>query len=128
MSHGYHTGRETLTVLSRVKLEVRPGGYIARTGPSGAGKTTLLSILGGLETPTDGAAALNSIVDEHNSSTAQVAEREGAILVDLHAQREVPDMHPDWVSGAGFHPSTAGCAAIAGVFAATLKQATGAAG
>jgi putative ABC transport system ATP-binding protein len=33
---------------------VRPGGYVALTGPSGAGKTTLLSILGGLEPPTEG--------------------------------------------------------------------------
>jgi lysophospholipase L1-like esterase len=69
-------------------------------------------------------AALNAIVSAYNSAIAQVAEREGAILVDLNAQGEVPDMHPDWVSSDGFHPSTAGYAAIAGVFASMLKQAT----
>ncbi len=68
-------------------------------------------------------AELNADVDAYNSAIAQVAQREGAILVDLHAQGEVPDTHPDWVSGDGFHPSTNGHAAIAAVFAATLKQA-----
>jgi lysophospholipase L1-like esterase len=71
---------------------------------------------------TTPAPALNAIVSAYNSAIAQVAEREGAILVDLHAQGEVPDMHPDWVSSDGFHPSTAGYAAIAGVFASMLKQ------
>ena len=68
-------------------------------------------------------SALNAIVDAYNSSAAQVARTEGAVLVDLHAQGEVPDQHPDWVSGDGFHPSTAGYAAIARVFASALKQA-----
>ncbi len=68
-------------------------------------------------------SALNAIVSAYNASAAKVAQKEGAILVDLHAQGEVPDRHPDWVSGDGFHPSTAGYAAIAGVFAAALKQA-----
>jgi putative ABC transport system ATP-binding protein len=54
LGHTYRTGAETLTVLRSLELEVRPGGYVALTGPSGAGKTTLLSILGGLEPPTDG--------------------------------------------------------------------------
>jgi lysophospholipase L1-like esterase len=73
-------------------------------------------------------SALNAIVSAYNSSVAQVAQTEGAVLVDLHAQGEVPDQHPEWVSGDGFHPSTAGYAAIAGVFAAALKQATAANG
>lgn len=69
-------------------------------------------------------SALNAIVSAYNASAARVAQREGAVLVDLHAQGEVPDQHPDWVSGDGFHPSTAGYAAIAGVFVSALKQAT----
>jgi acyl-CoA thioesterase I len=73
---------------------------------------------------TTPAAALNTIVGAYNSAIAQVAASEGAILVDLHAQGEVADLHPEWVSSDGFHPSTAGYAAIAGAFAATLKQAT----
>ncbi|HEU4586953.1 MAG TPA: ABC transporter ATP-binding protein, partial [Gemmatimonadaceae bacterium] len=40
--------------LAGVHLEVKPGEYLAIAGPSGCGKTTLLSILGLLDTPTDG--------------------------------------------------------------------------
>jgi putative ABC transport system ATP-binding protein len=54
LSHTYRTGRESLTVLRGVDLDVASGGYVALTGQSGAGKTTLLSILGGLEAPTQG--------------------------------------------------------------------------
>jgi len=58
LSHTYYKAREAVTVLRGVDLEVEPGGYVALTGPSGAGKTTLLSILGGLETPTEGCVSV----------------------------------------------------------------------
>jgi len=40
--------------LSDIHLEIRQGEYISIAGPSGCGKTTLLSILGLLDTPSDG--------------------------------------------------------------------------
>jgi putative ABC transport system ATP-binding protein len=40
--------------LSGVHLEIERGEFVSITGPSGCGKTTLLSILGLLDTPTDG--------------------------------------------------------------------------
>jgi putative ABC transport system ATP-binding protein len=40
--------------LSEVHLEIGAGEYVAISGPSGCGKTTLLSILGLLDTPSDG--------------------------------------------------------------------------
>jgi putative ABC transport system ATP-binding protein len=40
--------------LQDIHLEVQTGEYISIAGPSGCGKTTLLSILGLLDTPTDG--------------------------------------------------------------------------
>ena len=40
--------------LSDVHLEIEPGEFVSIAGPSGCGKSTLLSILGLLDSPTDG--------------------------------------------------------------------------
>jgi putative ABC transport system ATP-binding protein len=40
--------------LADVHFDIRKGEYVAISGPSGCGKTTLLSILGLLDTPSDG--------------------------------------------------------------------------
>ncbi len=45
--------------LSGVHLRIARGEYVAMSGPSGCGKSTLLSILGLLDTPTDGRYTLN---------------------------------------------------------------------
>src|SRR5262249_50771172 len=45
--------------LAQVHLEIRNGEYVAIAGPSGCGKSTLLSILGLLDSPTDGVYRLN---------------------------------------------------------------------
>src|SRR6266513_1960698 len=44
--------------LSGIHLDIRTGEYISIAGPSGCGKSTLLSILGLLDTPSDGSYAL----------------------------------------------------------------------
>src|SRR2546426_12794601 len=46
--------------LADVHLEIGQGEYVAIAGPSGCGKTTLLSILGLLDTPTEGEYKLDS--------------------------------------------------------------------
>ncbi|MCC7003714.1 MAG: ABC transporter ATP-binding protein [Gemmatimonadaceae bacterium] len=40
--------------LQDIHFEIKKGEYVAISGPSGCGKTTLLSILGLLDTPSDG--------------------------------------------------------------------------
>ena len=45
--------------LSGIYLEIAKGEYVSIVGPSGCGKSTLLSILGLLESPTDGLYCLN---------------------------------------------------------------------
>lgn len=45
--------------LSGIHLEIIKGEFVSIAGPSGCGKSTLLSILGLLDTPTDGTYYLN---------------------------------------------------------------------
>ena len=45
--------------LAEINLDIYPGEYIAISGPSGCGKSTLLSILGLLDSPSDGQYQLN---------------------------------------------------------------------
>jgi putative ABC transport system ATP-binding protein len=58
--------------LSGIHLDIKQGEYISISGPSGGGKSTLLSILGLLDTPTEGAYQLNNQPVE-NLSLAQRA-------------------------------------------------------
>jgi putative ABC transport system ATP-binding protein len=46
--------------LAGIYLEILQGEYVAIAGPSGCGKSTLLSILGLLDSPSEGAYRLNS--------------------------------------------------------------------
>jgi ATP-binding cassette subfamily B protein RaxB len=46
-------------VLQDINLDVKPGEFIAITGPSGGGKTTLLKLLVGLHRPTSGTIELD---------------------------------------------------------------------
>jgi putative ABC transport system ATP-binding protein len=45
--------------LDNINVEIDRGEYVSIAGPSGCGKSTLLSILGLLDTPSDGAYELN---------------------------------------------------------------------
>ncbi len=51
VSYAYEKGK---AVLQNVSAELETGRIYAILGPSGSGKTTLLSLLGGLDTPTQG--------------------------------------------------------------------------
>src|SRR5215208_8248170 len=57
--------------LSGIHLDIRQGEYVSIAGPSGCGKSTLLSILGLLDTPTDGKYVLNS----HPVESLSLSER-----------------------------------------------------
>ncbi len=51
VSYAYEKGK---AVLQDISAELETGKMYAILGPSGSGKTTLLSLLGGLDTPTQG--------------------------------------------------------------------------
>ena len=64
--------------LAGIHLEIKNGEYIAIAGPSGCGKSTLLSILGLLDSPTEGKYILNgrSVADLPLSERARTRNRE----------------------------------------------------
>jgi putative ABC transport system ATP-binding protein len=50
----FYTDEVETHALSGIHLEIRRGEYLSIAGPSGCGKSTLLSILGLLDSPTEG--------------------------------------------------------------------------
>jgi putative ABC transport system ATP-binding protein len=57
--------------LSGIHLDIRDGEYVSIAGPSGCGKSTLLSILGLLDTPSNGSYALKG----HEVANLSFADR-----------------------------------------------------
>lgn len=58
----YKLGRQYVTALNDVSLDIHEGEFIALTGPSGSGKSTLLQLIGCLDKPTSG----DIVLDEQN--------------------------------------------------------------
>jgi putative ABC transport system ATP-binding protein len=54
LSKVFYTDEVETHALSGVHLEIKAGEFVSIAGPSGCGKSTLLSILGLLDSPTDG--------------------------------------------------------------------------
>jgi putative ABC transport system ATP-binding protein len=55
----FYTDEVETHALSGIQLEIRSGEYVSIAGPSGCGKSTLLSILGLLDSPSNGSYSLN---------------------------------------------------------------------
>jgi len=64
--------------LSGIHLEIKQGEYLSISGPSGCGKSTLLSILGLLDSPTEGKYWLNgtALEDLSLSQRTRIRNRE----------------------------------------------------
>jgi len=56
----FYTDEVETHALSGVHLEIKNGEFLSIAGPSGCGKSTLLSILGLLDSPTDGDYWINT--------------------------------------------------------------------
>ena len=64
--------------LSGIHMEIGKGEYVSIAGPSGCGKSTLLSILGLLDSPSEGSYLLNNrpVAELPASERARVRNRE----------------------------------------------------
>jgi len=74
----FYTDEVETHALSGIYLKIERGEYVSIEGPSGCGKSTLLSILGLLDTPSDGGYWLNGRPAEglDLSERARVRNRE----------------------------------------------------
>ena len=74
----FYTDEVETHALAGIHLDIQRGEYISIAGPSGCGKSTLLSILGLLDTPSEGSYVLNgrSVADLPLSERARVRNRE----------------------------------------------------
>jgi putative ABC transport system ATP-binding protein len=64
--------------LAEINLEIRRGEFVCIAGPSGCGKSTLLSILGLLDSPTEGSFTLNgqAVANLDFAKRARIRNRE----------------------------------------------------
>ena len=75
--------------------------------------------MGGVQVP---AFVRRTIIGQWNDAIAATARANGAILVDLYRRWPVGE-HPEFIGPDGLHPTAAGYRSLAGVFAATLREA-----
>ncbi len=78
VSKVFYTDEVETHALQGIHLDINRGEYVAIAGPSGCGKSTLLSILGLLDTPTDGEYSLNNqqVAQLTMSQRARIRNRE----------------------------------------------------
>jgi len=74
----FYTDEVETHALSGIHLDIKKGEYFSIAGPSGCGKSTLLSILGLLDSPTEGNYTLNgqSVANLNHSQRARIRNRE----------------------------------------------------
>src|ERR1700694_2992414 len=74
----FYTDESETHALSGIHLDIKKGESLSIAGPSGCGKSTLLSILGLLDTPSDGEYVLNDEPVENLSLSqrARIRNRE----------------------------------------------------
>ena len=67
-------GSKEIVALKDTTFSVESGEFVAVIGPSGSGKSTFLTIIGGLQTPSEGRVLIN------NNKFSEVDEQKRAKL------------------------------------------------
>jgi len=94
----FYTEQVETHALSNINLQIQKGEYLSISGPSGCGKSTLLSLLGLLDTSTDGDYTLanHSVSNISKSERARIRNQEIGfvfqsfnLISDLNAEENV---------------------------------------
>ena len=74
----FHADEVETHALAGIHMTIEKGEYVSITGPSGCGKSTLLSLLGLLDTPTEGSYQLSGVAvqDIGVNERARIRNRE----------------------------------------------------
>ncbi|MDH5589623.1 MAG: ABC transporter ATP-binding protein [Gemmatimonadota bacterium] len=92
LSKVFYTEEVETHALSNVDMEIRSGEFVSIAGPSGCGKTTLLSILGLLDSPSDGRYILDGEPVESLTSGQRSRIRNQAIGFIFQAFNLIGDL------------------------------------
>jgi putative ABC transport system ATP-binding protein len=88
----FHTDEVETHALSQVDLQIQPGEFVSISGPSGCGKSTLLSILGLLDSPTQGNYWIHSDQVENLSISSRTRIRNREIGFIFQAFNLIGDL------------------------------------
>jgi len=129
--------RTRLTALSDVDLDIGEGEFVAIVGPSGCGKTTFLNMVAGFIKPVAGTLKVRGaevtgpgadramVFQDYALLPWRTVERNVRFGVEMRAGGQAKaelGAHPEYISGDGFHPSSAGYRRIADLVLDTLRR------
>jgi putative ABC transport system ATP-binding protein len=92
VSKTFHTPGGAVQALKGVTLTVKTGEFVSIIGKSGSGKSTLLSILGALDTPSDGSIIVDETHIEKLSAHQQTKYRGKKIGFVFQQYNLVPNL------------------------------------
>ncbi|MGV9001897.1 MAG: ABC transporter ATP-binding protein [Candidatus Saccharimonadaceae bacterium] len=92
VSKTFNTSSGPVTALKDVSFKVKTGEFVSIIGKSGSGKSTLLSILGALDTPTDGSITVDETSIEKLSAHQQTKYRATKIGFVFQQYNLVPNL------------------------------------
>lgn len=90
VSKSFGDGRTEIQALKETNFSVEAGEFVAIIGPSGSGKSTLLTIIGGLQTPSEGKVLIRNNAFSEEGEKKRAALRFKEIGFILQASNLVP--------------------------------------
>ncbi|GGI66715.1 ABC transporter ATP-binding protein [Enterococcus alcedinis] len=90
VTKSFKDGDTTIEALKETNFSVEQGEFVAIIGPSGSGKSTFLTIVGGLQTPTEGEVRINNLSFSGKKEKERAKLRFNEIGFILQASNLVP--------------------------------------